>query len=228
MRPGAIPVDPAILADFDPRGLPAGIDRSPQQTAAVWALVVFLVLGLEKELVGVGRISGAVLADLHLHRLHAVRAEEALSAAVPGHGRIAHIAVPCLFLGKYRKNALVPLLVQLIQAVQVCDAAYHHAVGVGKGFPNLPHPFPGNMRGRHHQPKGFFSSVSVLRGPQAMQRADCGRADLALAAPAFRDNDGGAVPFQLAFDRFCHGELGVVQRVARPLQDAVVDGQHLL
>lgn len=35
-------------------------------------------------------------------------------------------------------------------------------------------------------------------------------------------------PFQLAFDRLRHGELGVIQGIARPLLDAVVDGQHLL
>ena len=48
----SVAVYPAVLSNLDPLDAPAGIDSRPKDCAAVGAAVVFLVLGLEKELVG--------------------------------------------------------------------------------------------------------------------------------------------------------------------------------
>ena len=98
----SVAVYPAVLSNLDPLNPPAGIDSRPQDCAAVGAAVVFLVLRLEKELVGRHGVAAAVLADLHGHDFIAVGTEEGSPAPVPFHGRIAHIAVPGAFFGKDR------------------------------------------------------------------------------------------------------------------------------
>ena len=226
VRPSA--EHPAVAADPHPWNLLLWVDRSPQHRAAAGTFMVFLVFRLEKELVRVDHIADAVVADLHLQGFHAVRAKKGVPAPVPGDGRVAHVAVPGLFLAEDRVNALVSFLVHGIQAVQVRDTPHNHSVGVRQGFPNLPDPLLGDMGGRHDDAEGLFRDFSALGGPQAVQRTQGGGADLRFARPTFRNNKRGALAVQLALDGFRHGKLGVVKGISGLCLDVVVDGQHLL
>ena len=127
--------------------------------------MVFLMLPLKEELIGRYGVVRPILADLHFDGRVAVRAEERAAAFIPSHGRIAHIAIPSTFLGKDRVHALIALLVESIEPVQLCDAMHDHGVGVRKRFPDLAHPLLCHMRGTHDDAEGFPLAAFFLRSP---------------------------------------------------------------
>ena len=135
-----VTVDPAILWDLDPVDLPPRDYRCPENCAATAAFVVPFVLLLKEKLVGVDRVPGAILADLHFNRFHAVWTEKRFFSAIPLNSGIAHIAVPGALLAEHRKNTLRTVLVHIIKPVEVCDAFYHHGKGVGQSLADLTHP----------------------------------------------------------------------------------------
>ena len=143
-------------------------------------------------------------------------------------GGIAHVAVPGPLLAEYCENALVSRLIHGIEPVKVRDAFDHHAVGVRQGFPDLPDPLPGHMRGAHDKVECLWGSSPALRDHKAMQRAQSCGADLGFAGAALRHDEGGVTAIQLPLDSLRYSQLGVVEGVARLLLDVVVDGQYLL
>ena len=120
---------------------------------------------LKEKLVGVDRVPGAILADLHFNRFHAVWTEKRFFSAIPLNSGIAHIAVSCPLLGKDRVHALVALLIKGIKPIQLCDAVHHHGIGVRQRFPDLTHPFSCDMRWAHNDAEGLSSAVFFLCCP---------------------------------------------------------------
>ena len=127
--------------------------------------MVFLMLPLKEELIGRYGVVRPILADLHFDGRVAVRAEERAAAFIPSHGRIAHIAIPSTFLGKDRVHALIALLVESIETVQLCDAVHHHGIGVRQRFPDLTHPFSCDVGGAHDDAEGLLRAAPPLCSP---------------------------------------------------------------
>lgn len=123
------------------------------------------MLPLKEELIGRYGVVRPILADLHFDGRVAVRAEERAAAFIPSHGRIAHIAIPSTFLGKDRVHALIALLVESIETVQLCDAVHHHGIGVRQRFPDLTHPFSCDVGGAHDDAEGLLRAAPPLCSP---------------------------------------------------------------
>ena len=127
--------------------------------------MVFLMLPLKEELIGRYGVVRPILADLHFDGRVAVRAEERAAAFIPSHGRIAHIAIPSTFLGKDRVHALIALLVESIETVQLCDAVHHHGIGVRQRFSDLTRPFSCDVGGAHDDAEGLLRAAPPLCSP---------------------------------------------------------------
>ena len=205
----------------------AGIDRHPEEAAAVAALVVFAVLRAEEKLVDLARVPDAVLREGRLNGLQAVRAEIRLLVPVPDHGGPLHVAVPGLLLGDDGVDAPVALFVQVVEPVQFRVAAHHHAGGVRQGLADLPRPFVGHMGGAQDHIKSLLQPPAGLLRPQGVHGGHGRGADLRLAGPALCNNKAALVLLQLALHRLGHGKLGIVEGIARVLPDIVVHSQNL-
>ena len=181
--------------------------------------MVLLILIEKEKLICVDKIFGAVVADLHLNRLQAVRAEKALPSHVPGYGGIAHVPVPRLLLAHDGIDAFVAGLIHAVQPVDLRRAFDDHAVGVRQRLADFPHPFLRDMGGAHDHVEGFLSGI---------QRAESGGADLGLAAAAFGPYDGDLVLTELSPDGLRDGELRVVERIPGGGTDVIVHRQHFI
>ncbi len=215
------PVYKAIIGNFHPPALPFRFQHRPKRAAAVFTLVVLLILLLEKELVCLAFVPDALGENIHHDRLAAVRAQKGMFPPVVCHSRAAHIAVPRLFLRDNDIAVLVPLLEHFICLFQLGGCFYLYGKGIRRGFRNLPQPFFRQVGRAEHDvemPAAFLRLVRV-------QRCD---ADFRFACAAFRNTEGGFVLPQAPHDGFRNGKLRIIKPIARLFLDISVDRQHFL
>ena len=146
---------------------------------------------------------------------------------VPNHGGPLHKAVPSLLLGDDGIDALVALFIQVVEPVQFCVAAHHHAGGVRQGLADLPRPFVCHMRWGQDHIECLLPPPTGLFRPQGVHGGHSRSADLTFAGPAFRYDNAAFVPLQLTLYRLGHSKLGIVEGIARMRTNVVVDGQDL-
>ena len=220
--------DPAIAPDFCPIGHLSGIHSRPQRGSAAAAFVVFAGFRSEEKLRSLLVVGHTVLHHGDLDRLQAGRTEERPFQGAPGDCRALHVSVPSSFLADDGVNALVPTLVKGVEFIQLRGVANDGPKGFRKGLRQLAHPLLCHMGRTEDDIKGLLPGLPASHSGRGRDRSgQGGRPDFRFPGTAFRHDECELIFGELLSDRFCHGQLRGVERIARVFPDVLVDGEDL-